>query len=129
VVIPNPVPAEEVPDWPATDKPEDEEDSELDSLLDMADNNVGQLSSVKVTTAPALQTEVTTVSRQKSTVGKSPAAVFVISNEMIRRSGARSIPEVLRMAPGVQVAKIDASRRPRGYERGRWRPVKPLHLQ
>ena len=45
-----------------------------------------------------------------STVGHSPAAVFVITNEMIRRSAARSIPEVLRMAPGVEVAQIDSNK-------------------
>ena len=59
--------------------------------------------------APALQQQVTTVSRQESTVGRSPTAVYVITNEMIRRSGARSVPEALRMAPGVQVAKINSS--------------------
>ena len=95
---------------------DEEDDEELDSLLDIADKDVGKLSTVDVTathrnaTAPALQTEVSTVSRQKSTVGRSPAAVFVISNEMIRRSGARTIPDALRMAPGVQVARIDASK-------------------
>ncbi|MEO8494225.1 MAG: TonB-dependent receptor plug domain-containing protein [Planctomycetota bacterium] len=59
---------------------------------------------------PALQQEVTTVSRQASTVGKSPAAVFVITNEMIRRSGFTTIPEVLRMAPGLHVARIDSNK-------------------
>lgn len=54
-----------------------------------------------------LQQEVTTVSRQVSSVGKSPAAVFVITNEMIRRSGATTIPETLRMVPGLDVARID----------------------
>jgi len=82
---------------------------DLDELLEMADEDVSQLSNVRVT-APALQTEVSTVSRQVSTVGRSPAAVFVISNEMIRRSGARSLPEVLRMAPGVEVARIDSNK-------------------
>ena len=49
----------------------EDEDEELDSLLDIADKDVGQLSTVNVTTshknatAPALQTEVSTVSRQK----------------------------------------------------------------
>ncbi len=57
---------------------------------------------------PALSTPVTTVERQESTVGRSPAAVFVITPEMIRRSGARTIPDVLRMAPGVDVARINA---------------------
>ena len=58
---------------------------------------------------PALQQEVTTVTGQQSTVGRSPAAVFVITQEMIHRSGARSIPEALRMAPGLQVARINSN--------------------
>lgn len=84
-------------------------DDELDELLSLAEGDVEQLSQVKVV-APALQEVVSTVSRQKSTVGKSPAAVFVITNDMIRRSGARSIPEVLRMAPGVQVHRVDSNK-------------------
>ncbi|MHC4405379.1 MAG: TonB-dependent receptor plug domain-containing protein, partial [Planctomycetota bacterium] len=43
-------------------------------------------------------------------MGRSPAAVFVITQEMIRRSGARSIPELLRMVPGLHVARIDANK-------------------
>ena len=78
---------------------------DLDALLELADNDFGQVARVNVT-APSLNVEVTTVSRKKSTVGRSPAAVYVISSEMIRRSGAQSIPEVLRMAPGVQVSRI-----------------------
>jgi iron complex outermembrane recepter protein len=57
---------------------------------------------------PGFTQEVSTVERTESTIGRSPAAVFVITPEMIRRSGARSIPDVLRMAPGVDVARIDA---------------------
>ena len=57
---------------------------------------------------PGFSQEVSTVERQTSTIGRSPAAVFVITPEMIKRSGARSIPDVLRMAPGVDVARIDA---------------------
>lgn len=57
---------------------------------------------------PGLSTPVTTVERQPSTIGRTSAAVFVITPEMIRRSGARSIPDVLRMAPGVDVARINA---------------------
>lgn len=85
------------------------EGDELDELLDLAEGDVGQLAKVNVV-APALEMEVTTVSRQKSTIGRSPAAVFVITNDMIRRSGVRSIPEALRLAPGVQVARLDANK-------------------
>ncbi|HCB13247.1 MAG TPA: TonB-dependent receptor, partial [Gammaproteobacteria bacterium] len=37
------------------------------------------------------------------------AAAFVITREDIRRSGATSIPDALRMVPGVHVAQISAS--------------------
>jgi iron complex outermembrane recepter protein len=40
---------------------------------------------------------------------KTPAAVFVVTQDDIRRSGATSIPEALRLAPGVEVARIDAN--------------------
>jgi iron complex outermembrane receptor protein len=59
---------------------------------------------------PQFSQPVTTVARQPSTVGRSPAAVFVIDQEMIRRSGARSVPELLRMVPGLHVARIDANK-------------------
>ena len=51
--------------------------------------------------------EVTTVSKEPQQVQKTPAAIFVITQEDIRRSGATSIPEALRLAPGVEVAHID----------------------
>lgn len=54
-----------------------------------------------------MNVEVTSVSRQESTVGQSPAAIFVITQEMIRRSGATVIPELFRMVPGMDVARAD----------------------
>src|SRR5581483_10338019 len=41
---------------------------------------------------------------------KSPVAIYVITNEDIRRSGVTTIPDALRLAPGVEVAQIDASK-------------------
>jgi iron complex outermembrane receptor protein len=38
------------------------------------------------------------------------AAVFVITQDYIRRSGVTSIPEALRMAPGIHVARLDANK-------------------
>jgi iron complex outermembrane recepter protein len=52
--------------------------------------------------------EVTTASKEPEEVWKTPAAIFVITQEDIRRSGATSIPEILRLAPGVEVARIDS---------------------
>lgn len=54
-----------------------------------------------------LSTEITTLSRKSESLGTAPAAVHVISQSDIRRSGARSIPELLRLVPGMQVAQID----------------------
>ncbi len=51
--------------------------------------------------------EVTSAFKKPQSIKDTPAAVFVITQEDIRRSGASSIPELLRMVPGVNVAKID----------------------
>lgn len=52
--------------------------------------------------------EVTTASKEPEQIWKTPAAIYVITQEDIKRSGATSIPEVLRLAPGVEVARIDS---------------------
>lgn len=51
--------------------------------------------------------EVTTASKEPEAIWKTPAAVFVLTQEDIRRSGATTIPEALRLVPGVQVSRID----------------------
>jgi iron complex outermembrane receptor protein len=56
-----------------------------------------------------LNTPVVTVSKRQQRLSKVPAAVYVITKEEIHRSGAASIPEILRLAPGVQVARINAT--------------------
>ncbi len=53
--------------------------------------------------------EVTSVSRKEQKLSKAGAAVYVITREDIRRSGATNIPDLLRMAPGVDVAQIDSN--------------------
>ena len=52
--------------------------------------------------------EVTTVSKQPEEIWKTAAAVYVITNEDIQNSGATTIPDALRLAPGVEVAQIDS---------------------
>lgn len=54
--------------------------------------------------------EVTTVSKEPVKVSQTPAAIYVITQDDIRRSGATSIPEALRLAPGVEAAQIDSDR-------------------
>ncbi|MDA0745793.1 MAG: TonB-dependent receptor [bacterium] len=57
-----------------------------------------------------MEIRVTTVSRKEEVQRNAAAAVYVITGDDIRRSGVRSIPEALRMAPGVQVARVDANK-------------------
>jgi iron complex outermembrane recepter protein len=57
-----------------------------------------------------LDIKVSTVSRTQSTVGASAAAIFVITQEDIRRSGATTIAELFRRVPGMNVARIDNSK-------------------
>jgi iron complex outermembrane recepter protein len=65
---------------------------------------------------------VTSVSKKETKFAQSAAAIFVINQEDIRRSGLTSIPELLRMVPGINVARIDANKwavSARGFN-GRW---------
>lgn len=57
-----------------------------------------------------LEIEVTSVSGRAATLMDSAAAVFVITAEDIRRSGVTSIPEALRLAPGMEVAQVDGNK-------------------
>src|SRR3979409_716904 len=52
--------------------------------------------------------EVTSVSRRAERLADAPASLFVITGEDIRRAGATSLPEALRLAPNLEVARIDA---------------------
>ncbi|CAN7551800.1 TonB-dependent receptor [Pseudoduganella sp. LjRoot289] len=52
---------------------------------------------------------VTSVSKKEERLADAAASVYVITGEAIRRSGARSLPEALRLAPNLQVARIGAS--------------------
>jgi iron complex outermembrane receptor protein len=53
--------------------------------------------------------QITSVSKRAQRLSDAPAAVFVITAEDIRRSGATSLPEALRLAPNLQVARIGSS--------------------
>src|SRR3569832_2041782 len=55
-----------------------------------------------------MQVEVTTVSKKPERRFDSPAAVFVLTQDDIRRSGATNIPDLLRLLPGVEVGRIDS---------------------
>ncbi len=75
----------------------------------LIDLDIEQLAKTPVV-VPSLDIPVTSVTKSESTIGHSPAAIFVITPEMIRRSGATCIPELLRMVPGMEVAHIDSNK-------------------
>ncbi len=69
------------------------------SAADLADLTLEQLANI----------QVTSVSRREERLADAAGSVFVISAEDIRRSGATSLPEVLRLAPNLHVARSDAN--------------------
>lgn len=56
-----------------------------------------------------MNVEVVTYSKSPQKWFDTPAAVYVITQEDIRRSGVTSIPEALRLAPGVEVARVNSN--------------------
>ncbi len=55
-----------------------------------------------------MEVEVTSVSRRIERFSQTSAALTVITNEDIRRSGVRSLPEALRLANALHVARVDS---------------------
>jgi iron complex outermembrane receptor protein len=72
-----------------------EQESSEESKLDFTQFSLEELKNV----------EIVSVSKKPEKISEVPAAVYVITQEDIRRSGATSIQEALRMAPGVHVAR------------------------
>ncbi len=54
--------------------------------------------------------EITSASRKEQRASDVAAAVFVITHDDIRRSGMTTIPDLLRLAPGVNVAQINSNK-------------------
>jgi len=52
--------------------------------------------------------DVTSVLRRPESLSETPAAIYVITSEDIRRSGAITLTEALRLAPNLEVARQDA---------------------
>lgn len=69
-----------------------------DQLDELGDLTIEQLANL----------EVTSVSRRPQSLSEAAAAIDVITSEDIRRSGAQSLPEVLRLARNLEVARVDS---------------------
>ena len=63
----------------------------------------------KLSIEELLNVEVRSVSRSPEPLKQTPSAVQVITQEEIRRSGASSLPEALRLATNLQVAQVNSS--------------------
>jgi iron complex outermembrane receptor protein len=75
------------------------------------DSNEQETNSLKQMTLEQLgNVQVTTASKTPAAIWKTPAAVYVITREAIVRSGATTIPDALRLAPGVEVERIDTGK-------------------
>ena len=74
--------------------------------------------------------KVTSVSKKPEERSKAAAAIFVVTQDDIRRSGVTSIPEALRMVPGLSVARLDSNKwsiTSRGF-RGRFSNKLPVPI-
>jgi len=72
--------------------------SEVD-YFDLASMDIESLMNIKIVSA----------AKKEQRISESAAAVFVITQDDIRRSGVTTIPDALRMVPGLQVAQQDAN--------------------
>jgi len=63
----------------------------------------------KMSVEELMRVEITSVSRREETLRDAAAAVSVISRETLRRSGAETVPDALRMVPGIHVGQQTAS--------------------
>ena len=73
--------------------------AELLDSRDMADLSIEELANI----------QITSVSKKPERLGSAAASVFVITSDDIRRFGASSLPEALRMAPNLQVAQTSSA--------------------
>ena len=54
--------------------------------------------------------EITSASRKEQRASDVPGAIFVITQDDIHRSGMTTVPDVLRLAPGIEVAQINSNK-------------------
>ena len=69
------------------------------SVEELRDLSIEQLSNI----------EISSVSKSAEPLSDAPAAIYVISHDDVMRAGTTSLPEMLRMAPNLEVAQIDAA--------------------
>ena len=82
----------------------------IPSILALAFSCPAQAASLEsMSIEDLMNVEVYSVTKRKEQAFSTPSALYVITQEDIRRSGATSIPEALRLVPGLFVARTDAN--------------------
>jgi iron complex outermembrane receptor protein len=69
------------------------------SVEELRDLSLEQLSNI----------QISSVSKSAQPLSDAPAAVYVINHDDVVRAGATTLPEMLRMAPNLEVAQVDAT--------------------
>lgn len=73
-------------------------DADLDALMSMSLEDLSML-----------EVSVTSASKREQNISEIPASIYVISNERIVRSGAKTIADALSLAPGIEVSQFNES--------------------
>jgi len=84
--------------------------SSLSSAASAKDPNVADPEFDEILSRDISDLTVTSVAKRQQRLNDTAAAIYVITQEQLRRSGIYSIPEALRLVPGMQVAKISADK-------------------
>jgi len=74
----------------------------------LAQTRVPDLADVSI--EDLMNIEISSASRKDERAADVPGAIFVITHDDIRRSGMSTLPDLLRLAPGVDVAQINSNK-------------------
>jgi iron complex outermembrane receptor protein len=70
----------------------------------------GPIDLARISIEDLMNIQITSAAKKEQRAEDVPAAVFVITQDDIRRSGLRSLPELFRLVPGMQVAQVNANK-------------------
>jgi iron complex outermembrane receptor protein len=84
--------------------------SALLPMVAWADGRSDPADLAKLSLEDLMHVKVTSVTRKDQSLARSAAAIFVITREDIKRSGATVVPELLRMVPGLFVSRLDGNK-------------------
>jgi iron complex outermembrane recepter protein len=102
-------PATQPATMPATE-PSTQQPMELPRQTPPAPTRAGSDDLTRLSLEDLMNVEVTSVSRQKQRIADAPAAITVINQEDIQRSGITNLPDLMRLVPGMDVARVDANK-------------------